>query len=264
MASEQNFVFVPFKQSMNVSGNASNKWFQEFENVYEKRNPSVFKSAGWPMIPKKIHQIWLYNSAIPVELSKNIELWKEMYPDWEYKLWLIDDINSLELSMQDLYRKTRKISEKLDIAKFEILHKFGGIYIDIHYVPIQNMSYLSNYYKFYAGLDAIKDNKSDIEVSTALIASRPNELFIKKTLVAIREEWHKQKYYKDFTKDVFNKVVRANLASDQKSIVFPTSYFGVVTRDHPLISFVSKYIFFRPTAFFNKIHKETIAAKQRY
>lgn len=258
-------MFVPFQHSMNVSGDDLNKEFQGFKKIYNKRNPGSFKSAGWPMIPKKIHQIWLYSSAIPFESARNARLWREMYPDWEYKLWLLEDINELDFSTKDLYRKARKITEKLDIVKFEILNKFGGVYVDINYVPIQDISFLNNYYKFYAGFKPLSDgHKSNLEVSTAFLASRQRNLFLHKTLLGIREEWHKQKYYKNFTRDVFNKIVKENIKDYRRSIIFPASYFGVVLVDHPLISFVSKYLFFKKVGFYQKIHAETMAAKQKY
>lgn len=264
-ASENKFVFVPFKHSMNVSGDDVNRGFEDFKKIYNKRNPESFKSAGWPMIPKKIHQIWLYSSAIPLESARNARLWREMYPDWEYKLWLLEDINELDFYTKDLYRKARKITEKLDIVKFEILNKFGGVYIDINYVPIQDISFLNNYYKFYAGFKPLSDgHKSSLEVSTAFLASRQKNLFLHKTLLGIRDEWHKQKYYKNFTRDIFNKIVRENIKDYRRSIIFPASYFGVVLVDHPVISFVSKYIFFKKVGFYQKIHAETMAAKQKY
>lgn len=263
LASERGFVLVPFKQSMNVTGDVKNKQFKEFEDIYEKRNPDVFKPAGWPLVPKKIHQIWLYHSAIPLGISQNIALWREMYPDWEYKLWLLEDVNDLDFSTRDLYRKAKKITEKLDLIKFEILNKFGGVYVDINCVPTRNISFLSNYYKFYAGLDPL-DGNEEVSVSAAFIASSQDNLLLHKTLQAIREEWHKKQYYKEFTKSMFNKVIKSSITEYPRAIIFPTSYFGITLLDHPLISFISRYVLFQDNQFFNHIHRETIVVKQKY
>lgn len=81
------------------------------------------------MIPKIIHQIWLGDqSKRPTELMNSIKL---MNPDWEYYLWTDDNLP------EDLTLRSRidaipdyEMPAKADLLRYELLYKFGGVYID--------------------------------------------------------------------------------------------------------------------------------------
>lgn len=79
-------------------------------------------------IPKIIHQIWIGNKERPVDLMNTWRL-----EGWDYKLWTEKEIDELGLQNRDLY--DRYYSEGCfngcaNVARVEILEKFGGIYID--------------------------------------------------------------------------------------------------------------------------------------
>ena len=82
-------------------------------------------------IPKIIHQIWLGPNKRP-DIWMNS--WKidyiNKYPDWEYKLWTEKEINELNLINNKQYEHEQFYNGKSDIARYEILNKFGGIFID--------------------------------------------------------------------------------------------------------------------------------------
>jgi mannosyltransferase OCH1-like enzyme len=76
-------------------------------------------------IPKIIHQIWLG----PKERPKLwMDSWKEHNPDWEYKLWTEDNLPILYNQKQ--FDTIQSYAGKADIARVEILYRWGGIYID--------------------------------------------------------------------------------------------------------------------------------------
>ena len=58
--------------------------------------------------------------------------WKDdyckKYPDWEYKLWTEKEIN--EFKKNKKYDNEKFYNGKSDIARYEILSKFGGLFID--------------------------------------------------------------------------------------------------------------------------------------
>jgi len=56
--------------------------------------------------------------------------WREKHPDWEYRLWTEKDILSLPLTLARHYRAMPKLSGKINLARYEILLRYGGIYID--------------------------------------------------------------------------------------------------------------------------------------
>ena len=83
------------------------------------------------MIPKIIHQIWLGPKKRP-DIWMNS--WKidylKQYPDWEYKLWTEKEIEQLEMVNKKQYHNDTYYTAKSDIARYEILNQFGGIFID--------------------------------------------------------------------------------------------------------------------------------------
>ena len=60
------------------------------------------------LIPKKIHQIWLGEKSIPRICKKWMNSWKNLNPQWEYKLW--DEKNIKELNVADLNVYTKKFN----------------------------------------------------------------------------------------------------------------------------------------------------------
>ena len=90
-------------------------------------------------IPKIIHQIWLGPNKRP-DIWMNS--WKNdyinKYPEWTYKLWTEKEIDELDLINKKQYNNEKFYNGKSDIARYEILYKFGGIFIDADSLWIQN------------------------------------------------------------------------------------------------------------------------------
>lgn len=85
------------------------------------------------MIPKIIHQIWVGDLPIPeksVEFIKNI---KTLHPEYEYRLWNNDDLTPLNFSNILYINKASSNAQKADMMRYEILYRFGGIYLDIDF-----------------------------------------------------------------------------------------------------------------------------------
>lgn len=78
------------------------------------------------MIPKILHHVWLGPMQVP-ELW--INSWKDLHPDWEDKVWTEEEIDfPLTCIRQFLLSKT--YAGKADILRYEILWRYGGIYLD--------------------------------------------------------------------------------------------------------------------------------------
>lgn len=85
-------------------------------------------------IPRIIHQIWIGDQTKrPTQLMDKV---KELHPDWEYKVWTEDEL-ALEILdesvMKDIIANSTKpdfYAKVADIARYIILHKYGGFYLD--------------------------------------------------------------------------------------------------------------------------------------
>ena len=86
------------------------------------------------MIPPTIHQIWL-GGPIPDHLEVYRQTVIDVHPGWSYRLWGDDDFGWLRY--QDLFDHAHDIAPgsegqlKSDIARYEILHQYGGVYVDM-------------------------------------------------------------------------------------------------------------------------------------
>lgn len=92
------------------------------------------------MIPKMLHQIWLGPRPAPQVWT---ETWREANPDFAYRLWDEDALDELGLRNDDVYR--RYLVEGLydgaaDVARIEILHRFGGVYADADSVALRPLA----------------------------------------------------------------------------------------------------------------------------
>jgi len=82
------------------------------------------------MIPKLIHQFWIGPKEPPMMLMNT---WKDMNPAWDYIFW---DENALSthfpngLKNQNQFDDMEELCGKCDIARLEILNKYGGFFID--------------------------------------------------------------------------------------------------------------------------------------
>lgn len=83
-------------------------------------------------IPRVIHHVWV-GGPIPGHLVAHIDTWEALHPSWEHRLWREADLDWLE--NQDLFDRAEEITPhvgqlRADIARYEILYAFGGLYVD--------------------------------------------------------------------------------------------------------------------------------------
>lgn len=82
------------------------------------------------MIPKKIHYCWLSGDPVPAKIRRCMDTWREILPDYEWKLWSTDnfDVDSLPY-VSEAYR-LRKWAFAADYIRIHALYTEGGIYLD--------------------------------------------------------------------------------------------------------------------------------------
>lgn len=102
-------------------------------------------------VPKKIHQIWV-GSPLPKKFEVLTQTWKEKHPSWEYTLW--DETRILALTpfpAKKAFIKAKSNGVKSDIARYEILRQFGGVYADTDFECIASFDDLVSRCTFFAG-----------------------------------------------------------------------------------------------------------------
>jgi inositol phosphorylceramide mannosyltransferase catalytic subunit len=97
------------------------------------------------MIPKTIHQIWFQGEdQMPEHLKMYHKSWVDNNPDYHIKVWdevqikkLIDSYPDAEV--RNMYYGYPHMIQKIDLAKYVILYKYGGIYIDMDVKNLQRI-----------------------------------------------------------------------------------------------------------------------------
>ncbi len=104
-----------------------------FRSQKTRKPPLYSPSESLVLIPKIIHQTWRdHDLPVPAALP---ESWKALNPDWDYRFWTDDDLaNIVEQHYPDIwpiFQATTNPVQKADIARYLMLHRYGGIYADI-------------------------------------------------------------------------------------------------------------------------------------
>jgi mannosyltransferase OCH1-like enzyme len=153
-----------------------------YSELYVKKMP-LNKSAHIK-IPKKIHQIWL-GSEFPECFKPLQKTWIDKHPDWEYKLWTDKDAELFEFENKDLFRKATNYGEKSDILRYEILHRFGGLYIDVDFECLQSFDILHRSFDFFTGLPGWRA----LHLANGLIACIPGHPIMRECIAALRHNY---------------------------------------------------------------------------
>jgi hypothetical protein len=77
-------------------------------------------------IPRVIHSIWIGDDPLSDEHARFGETWRELHPEWEYKLWTEEDVPAVPAA-----QRARNVAERADVLRYEILRRHGGVYVDV-------------------------------------------------------------------------------------------------------------------------------------
>jgi inositol phosphorylceramide mannosyltransferase catalytic subunit len=80
------------------------------------------------LIPKLFHWIWFGPRPLPEQYRCWIEGWLELHPGWEHFLWT--DANRPTFINEVQFQAADSFAQKADIARYEIVYLYGGVYVD--------------------------------------------------------------------------------------------------------------------------------------
>ena len=223
--------YVDFDDSMQtaayqsiVSAGWGNQVMHIFRELYQKNNLRNIKPAKALKIPKIIHQIWL-GSEFPEKYKAFQQSWVKHHPDWEYKLWQEADIANLVMQNRDLYQAARNYGEMSDIARYEILYQYGGLYVDTDYECLKPCDMFHYCYDFYIGIQPLDTNI--VQLGIGLIGSTPKHPLLKAAIDGLPESDRQTQQIIAKTGPLyFTRVFCSHvLALPGINIAFPATYF---------------------------------------
>ncbi len=161
------------------------KRLQQLQLLYEKNIQVADDFSRKPVIPKIIHQIWLGPKTPPAIFKKSQESIQKLYPDWEYKLWTDADVSHLGLYNQKYYDLSDNFGAKADILRYELLYRYGGIYLDVDFICKKPFDRLL-YYDLFVGIQPID---CVAHICNCIIGSIPGQSVLNDCVISLGESW---------------------------------------------------------------------------
>lgn len=128
------------------------------------------------MIPKIIHVTWFGDDPFPPLVIRCMDSWKKCLTDYEIMIWTKDNYDlTVNTWVKEAYA-AKKYAFVSDFARFELLYRFGGIYLDSDVEVLKSFDSLLHH-KAFAGFMSIPDI-----VEAEVIGSEKNHPFFKKAI----------------------------------------------------------------------------------
>lgn len=183
-------------------------------------------------IPKIIHQIWVGPHPFPQEALEWQATWKNLHPDWEYKLWTNADVEALEFENKKYYDQAENWGEKADILRLELLHQFGGLYVDVDQKCFKSFDVLHHTCDFYVGihqLSLILRRHNKLRIANGVIAAVPGHPIIKHAVDQIKNNRHHKQLLMRAGPDYFTKIAKEKFKVSEQlgnvDVFLPANYF---------------------------------------
>jgi len=165
-----------------------------FKTLYNKNSFLQIKPADKARIPKIIHQIWI-GKKVPEKFVAFQKGWQQQHPDWHYILWTQNDISSFGFFNSALIRASHNPGEISDIMRYEILYRFGGVYLDFDFECLQPLDELNKLYDFYVGIQPLDSGL--VQLGIGLIGSTPGHPILKHAIDNMATNWQRLENKRD-------------------------------------------------------------------
>lgn len=113
---------------------------------------------------------------MPPHLAAYVATWTRIHPGWEHRIWTDSELDWLR--NQELYDFAEAITRshgqfRADVARYEILHRHGGVYVDCDFEALAPIEEL------LLGVDCFAAwETDDVWVGNAILGSVPGHPFL--------------------------------------------------------------------------------------
>jgi len=156
-------------------------------NIRRKNFVSALEPVE-PEIPKILHQFWVGSKQRPEKLMNHC---RDLHSGWVYKLWT--EKNMFTLQNQKTY-DCGSNNFKSDVARYEILQKYGGFYLDADTLcrrslePLRKNIFVAGFHHYHN--PGLKDNKrfDDDLVASAVIGAPKGSAIVDELVAGIQND----------------------------------------------------------------------------
>ncbi len=123
-----------------------------------------------PAIPRVFHMIWLGPKPVPELALRCRDSWLRHHPGWEMRWW--SDMDVPPLINQALFGEVQDMGRQPDILRYEILLRWGGVYLDT------DMECQKNIEPLIAGAGAFAGRDGPDSIGNAILGAVPQHPFL--------------------------------------------------------------------------------------
>lgn len=177
------YPLIDFDQSMNRTvqygyhAPDDYRWLEYWKWLYHQWWPFINTPDEHARIPYLIHQIWL-GSPFPEQYYALVKSWQLLHPGWTYILWTDPMVEQFGLRNKKMYDAAINYGQKSDLARYEILYEFGGLYADTDFRCLKSFTPLHHAFDFYIGIC----NTGTIDLAIGLIGCKPHHPILKEVI----------------------------------------------------------------------------------
>ena len=131
-------------------------------------------------IPKIIHQTYKNHNLPGTYKMCQTEI-KRLHPDFEYRFYTDEDMDRLmKTEFPEYYDKFNELPRmimKIDMFRYFLMYKYGGLYTDMDYLMFNNFDMLNE--KVVIPCNREDENGNNICLGNCIFASQPNHPYWK-------------------------------------------------------------------------------------
>ena len=116
-------------------------------------------------IPKTFHFVWLGGQPLPDRFAAYIQTWRDHHPTWRVILWT--DAELPALANQREFDAAKNLAQKADILRYELLHRYGGVYVDVDFECLKSIEPL------LIGIDGFAGEEDKSSVAIGIMGAVP-------------------------------------------------------------------------------------------
>ena len=209
-------------------------FFSQVDSAFDSWRPIIDRYEQWlnssngvSTIPPQIHQIWIGGEVPNVYRDWQIS-WEQLLPDFSFHLWSEEELLDFGLENERAFRAAKNPAVKSDIARYEILFKVGGVYVDTDFECLKAIQPLLVGSSFVAGTGF----SSIPQINNGFIAAEPESAVLAQMIASISganvpTERHPSDFLEIFNTtgpNALTSAVLSRLESDSTVCVLPSNY----------------------------------------
>lgn len=168
------------------------------------------------LIPRILHRLWLGPEPLSGAQERWAETWRRLHPEWECKVWTAETLPVLINRAE--FDGAREAQQRMEIASYELLHQFGGVYVDADFECLRPLDEL------LAGEECVIGEESPGRICHGFLAGVPGHEFFKHLTRSVRNSLRDHAGKPAVEQTGANFVTR-NLGDRWDVTVLPPRYF---------------------------------------